>query len=71
MLRTSLKIKSNEKDLWFIISYYLKRWIIEETILFIKQTLDLENTRVLRYVGLKNMKAWLLSVFYFVAIILN
>jgi hypothetical protein len=71
MLLTSLKVTLNEKDLWFIISSYLKRWSIEETIRFIKQTYDLENIRVLRYVRLKNMMALLLAVFYFVAIILN
>jgi hypothetical protein len=71
MLLTSLKITSNEKDLWFIISSYLKRWSIEETIRFIKQTYDLENIRVLKYVRLKNMMALLLAVFYFVAIILD
>ena len=52
MLLTSLKINSKEKDLWFIISAYLKRWSIEETIRFIKQTYDLENIRVLKYVRL-------------------
>jgi hypothetical protein len=71
VLLTSLKITSIEKDLWFIISSYLKRWSIEETIHFIKQTYDLENIRVLRYVRLKNMMALLLAVFYFVAIILD
>jgi len=71
MLLTSLKITSKEKDLWFIISAYLKRWTIEETIRFIKQTYDLENIRVLKYIRLKNMMALLLAVFYFVAIILN
>ncbi len=43
----------------------------EEPICFIKQTYDLENIRVLKYVRLKNMMAFLLAVFYFVAIILN
>ena len=71
MLLTSLKINSKEKDLWFIISAYLKRWSIEETIRFIKQTYDLENIRVLKYIRLKNMMALLLAVFYFVAIILD
>jgi hypothetical protein len=71
MLLTSLKITSKEKDIWFIISAYLKRWTIEETIRFVKQTYDLENIRVLIYVRLKNMMALLLAVFYFVAIILN
>jgi hypothetical protein len=71
MLLTSVSINSMEKDLWFIISAYLKRWSIEETIRFLKQTYDLENIRVLKYVRLQNMMALLLAVFYFVAIILD
>ena len=71
ILLTSVQIKSKQKDLWFIIEAYLKRWSIEETIRFIKQTYDLENIRVLRYARLKNMMALLLVVFYFVAVILD
>jgi hypothetical protein len=71
MLLTSLKIKPGERDLWFIIQAYLKRWSIEETIRFIKQTYELENIRVLRYVRMQNMLALLLAVFYFVAVILD
>src|SRR5690606_34248080 len=65
MLLTSLPIGPMEKDLWFVISAYLRRWSIEETIRFIKQTYDLENIRVLKYVRLQNMMALLLAVFYF------
>ena len=71
MLLTSLKVSSKENDLWFIISAYLKRWSIEDTMWFIKQTYDLENIRVLKYVRAKNMMALLLAIFYFVAIILD
>ena len=71
MLLTTLKIKPGEKDLWFIIQAYMKRWSIEETIRFIKQTYDLENIRVLKYRRLQNMMAILLAVFYFVAVILD
>jgi hypothetical protein len=71
MLLTSLEIKSDQKDLWFIISAYLKRWSIEETIRFVKQTYDLENIRVLKYVRLQNMMALLLAVFFFVSVILD
>jgi len=71
MLLTSLQINTKGKDLWFIISAYLKRWSIEETIRFVKQTYDLENIRVLKYVRLQNMIALLLAVFYFVAVILD
>ena len=71
MLLTTLQLGSKEKDLWFIIQAYLKRWSVEETIRFIKQTYDLENIRVLKYVRLQNMMALLLAVFYFVAVILD
>jgi len=71
ILLTSLQINSKEKDLWYIVSAYLKRWSIEETIRFVKQTYDLENIRVLKYVRLQNMMALLLAVFYFVSIILD
>ena len=71
MLLTSLKIRPGEKDLWFIIQAYMKRWSIEETIRFIKQTYDLENIRVLKYARLQNMMALLLAVFYFVAVVLD
>jgi len=71
MLLTSLQIGSREKDLWFIIQAYMKRWSIEETIRFIKQTYDLENIRVLKYARLQNMMALLLAVFYFVAVVLD
>jgi hypothetical protein len=71
ILLTSLQINSSQKDLWFIISAYMKRWSIEETIRFVKQTYDLENIRVLKYARLQNMMALLLAVFYFVAIILD
>jgi hypothetical protein len=71
ILLTSVQIKSKQKDLWFIIEAYLKRWSIEETIRFIKQTYDLENIRVLRYARLQNMMALLLAAFYFVSVILD
>ncbi len=71
MLLTTLEIGPGEKDIWFIIQAYLKRWSVEETIRFIKQTYDLENIRVLKYVRLQNMMALLLAVLYFVAVILD
>jgi len=71
MLLTTLHTGPGEKDLWFIIQAYMKRWSIEETIRFIKQTYDLENIRVLKYARLQNMMALLLAVFYFVAVILD
>jgi hypothetical protein len=71
MLLTSLQVNPTQKDLWFIVAAYLKRWSIEETIRFLKQTYDLENIRVLKYVRLQNMMALVLAVFYFLAVILD
>jgi hypothetical protein len=71
MLLTTLDLGVGQKDVWFVVQAYLKRWSVEETIRFIKQTYDLENIRVLRYARLQNMMALLLAVFYFVAVILD
>lgn len=52
ILLTSMPINS-PKDLWLIISAYMKPWSIEETMRFIKQTYDLENIRVFKYARLQ------------------
>jgi len=70
MLLTTLQMKK-EKDLWFVIQAYMKRWSVEETIRFIKQTYDLENIRVLKYTRLQNMMALLLAVFFFISVVLD
>ena len=44
---------------------------LHKSLRFVKQTYDLDNISVLKYVRLKNMMALLLTVFYFVAIILD
>lgn len=71
MLLTSLSVKHSQKDVRKILRSYIKRWSIEETIRFMKQTYDLENIRVLKYERLRNMMAILLSVFYFISVILD
>jgi len=71
MLLTTEPLKRNRKLLYRMLGYYLKRWSIEETIRFIKQTYDLENIRVLKYTRLKNMMGLLLAVFYFLAVKLD
>ena len=71
MLLTSLLVKKSNAGIKRIIQSYIKRWSIEETIRFIKQTYDLENIRVLKYRRLQNMMALLLAVFYFIAVILD
>lgn len=71
MLLTTLNIGNKPEDAWYVIQAYLKRWSVEETIRFIKQTYDLENIRVLKYIRLQNMMALLLAVFYFTAVVLD
>jgi len=67
MLLTTEPLRRNRKVLYRMLGCYIKRWSIEETIRFVKQTYDLENIRVLKYVRLRNMMALLLAVFYFIA----
>ncbi len=71
MLLTTEPLRRNKKILRRILSSYLKRWSIEETIRFIKQTYDLENIRVLKYTRMKNVMALLLVVFYFIAVVID
>lgn len=71
MLLTTEPLRRNRKVLYRILGGYLKRWSIEETIRFIKQTYDMENIRVLKYKRLRNMMSLLLAVFYFLAVRLD
>jgi len=71
MILTTEPLRKNRQVLKDMFLSYIKRWSIEETIRFIKQTYDLEDIRVLRYACLQNMMALVLLVFYFVAVVLN
>ncbi len=71
MLLTTEPLRRNRKILYRLLGYYLKRWSIEETIRFVKQTYDLENIRVLKYARLRNMMGLLMAVFYFLAVKLD
>ena len=71
MILTTEPLRKNRQVLKDMFMSYIKRWSIEETIRFIKQTYDLEDIRVLRYVCLQNMMALVLLVFYFLAVVLD
>jgi len=71
MLLTTEPLGRNKRILYRLLGYYLKRWSIEETIRFLKQTYDLENIRVLKYSRLRNMMGLLLAVFYFLTVELD
>lgn len=67
MMLTTEPLRRKRKVLYRLLGCYLKRWSIEETIRFVKQTYDMENIRVLKYARLRNMMGLLLAVFYFIA----
>ncbi len=68
MLLTNVTVKKTRNQLWFIVSSYLSRWLVEETIRFIKQSYHLEDIRVLNYERLKNLVALVLAAAYFSAV---
>jgi hypothetical protein len=68
MLLTNVEVKPSRTSLWFIVQGYLARWMVEETIRFIKQSYHLEDIRVLDYDRLKNLVALTLAATYFAAV---
>jgi len=68
MLLTNVAVKRNRKQVEFIVSGYLSRWLVEETIRFIKQSYRLEDIRVLDYERLRNLVALVLAATYFSAV---
>jgi hypothetical protein len=68
MLLTNLPMRKNFEVLWQVVEGYLSRWLVEETIRFIKQGYNLEDLRVLNYDRLRNMVALVLVVAFFSAV---
>ena len=71
MLLSSVALRRNRKVLWKMVKRYLRRWAIEETIRFWKQSYDVENVRVLGYRSLQNLMSLVLVVSYFAAKVLD
>jgi hypothetical protein len=71
MVLTTEKLGRSYKVLYRMLQSYLRRWAIEETIRFIKGCYDLEDVRVLRYIGLQNLMPLVLSALYFSAVVLD
>ena len=65
MLLTTLARTTTRKDLWQVVTAYVTRWRVEETIRHVKQAYNLEDIRLLRYRHLKNMAAIVLATAYF------
>lgn len=68
LLLTNVSLHHSRKSVWAIVSGYLCRWLVEETIRFIKQSYRLEDIRVLDYNRLRNMMALVLAAVYFAAV---
>jgi hypothetical protein len=68
MLLTNVAVTAARASLWFIVQGYLARWMVEETIRFIKQSYRLEDIRVLDYDRLRNLVALVLAAAYFAAV---
>jgi hypothetical protein len=68
MLLTNVRVTKNRTRLLFIVRGYLSRWLVEETIRFIKQSYRLEDIRVLDYERLRNLVALVLAAAYFSAV---
>jgi len=68
LLLTNLRVKSTRRSVWWILRGYLSRWLVEETIRFIKQSYRLEDLRVLDYERLRNLAALVMAAAYFAAV---
>ena len=71
MLLTNIPLRRSRKLLWKMVKRYLRRWAIEETIRFWKQSYDVENIRVLGYNSLQNMMSLISAVSYFASVVLD
>jgi hypothetical protein len=71
MLLTNVKLTRSQKLLWKMICRYFRRWAIEDTIRFWKQSYDVENIRVMGYTSLQNAMALVSAASYFAAVVLD
>jgi hypothetical protein len=71
MLLTTEPLRRNRKVLWRLVRAYLRRWAIEDTIRYIKQSYELEDVRVLSYRSLRNMMPLVWAAAFFAAVLLD
>jgi len=71
MLLTTEPLRKSRKVLWRLVRAYIRRWAIEETIRYIKQSYELEDVRVLSYRSLQNIMPLVCAVAYFAAVLLD
>jgi hypothetical protein len=71
MLLTTEPMRKSRKVLWKLVRAYIRRWAIEETIRYIKQSYELEDVRVLNYRSLQNIMPLVYAAAYFAAVLLD
>ena len=71
MLLTNLPMRRNRRMLWWIVSAYLTRWRVEETIRFGKQSYQVEDIRVLTYERLRNLIVLVMAAMFFTAVVIG
>lgn len=71
MLLTTEPVSRSRKALWRLIRAYMRRWAIEETIRFVKQSYELEDVRVLGYRSLQNLMPLVMAAAYFASVVLD
>jgi len=71
MLLTTEPLRKSRKVLWRLVRAYIRRWAIEETIRYIKQSYELEDVRVLNYRSLQNIMPLVCAAAYFAAVVLD
>lgn len=71
MLLTTEPLRRSRKVLWRLVEAYIRRWTIEETIRFIKQSYDLEDVRVLGCQSLQNLLPLVMAASCFAAVVLD
>jgi hypothetical protein len=71
MLLTTEPLRKSRRVLWRFVRAYIRRWAIEETIRYIKQSYELEDVRVLNYRSLQNIMPLVCASAYFAAVLLD
>lgn len=67
LLLTNVSVHAARRPVWRVVRGYLTRWLVEETIRFLKQSYRLEDLRVLSYERLRNLTALVMAAAYFAA----
>jgi hypothetical protein len=71
MLLTTEPLRKSRRVLWRLVRAYIRRWAIEETIRYIKQSYELEDVRILNYRSLQNIMPLVCAAAYFAAVLLD